>query len=219
MMFKPMRLFAIDLKEMFRSTPAVLVLYVILNIAVSWRLEVTGWVQAVIYLASTLLCVRLAFSTPLITGRLWVFNWNRLGIALGLEIILAFIVISAMYSISSVSEPMEVGPAARAFGVVLNWITEHLLSPVMSVIAYCYMLMLYYSTTKTDMAIISIRMDNPRFRHYVICIAVLTIVASLADLTALIATLGIFGAYRRYIFETPPKKRVKQAVTKLAEAL
>lgn len=111
------------------------------------------------------------------------------------------------------------GPFTRAFGVVLNWITEHLVSPVMSVIAYCYMLMLYYSTTKTDMAIISIRMDNPRFRHYVICIAVLTIVASLADLTALIATLGIFGAYRRYIFETPPKKRVKQAVTKLAEAL
>ena len=93
------------------------------------------------------------------------------------------------------------------------------LARVMSVIAYCYLLMLYYSTTKTDMAIISIRMDNPRFRHYVICIAVLTIVASLADLTALIATLGIFGAYRRYIFETPPKKRVKQAVTKLAEAL
>lgn len=218
MMFTPLRLFAIDIKEMFRSTPAVLILYVILNIAVSWRLDITGWVQALLYLASTLLCVRLAFSTPLITGQLRIYSWRNLGIALGLEIVFMVIVLSAFYSVSG-GEPSEAGPAARAFGEVLNWVVEHLISPIMSVVAYCYLLMLYYSTTKTDMAIISIRMDNPRFRHYTICIIVLTMLASLVDLTALVSTLGVFGAYRRYIFETPPKKRVKQAVTKLAEAL
>lgn len=217
-MFTPMKLIATDLKEMFRSTPAALVLYVVIHVAVSWRLGITSWLHAILYVCATSVAIRLAFSTPLIVGKMRVYSWRNLGLAFSLEIIVLAFIIAVVY-LSSGGETLSSGPSTRAFAAVVTWCVEHLIAPVMNVVAYCYILMMYYSTTKTDMSIISIRMDNPRFSHYCICVALVSVVASFANLDELTATLGVFGAYRRYIFETPPKKRVKKAVTKLAEAL